>query len=56
MKRLQTQMMTTKEEMSILSEQLGEEDLYILGFLKGFDRKIMKEWIEKGYWDYKPDY
>lgn len=36
------------EEIEILSKQLDPRELYILGFLKGFDRKTLKEWGKKG--------
>lgn len=40
------------QELEILKKQLEPEDMYIIGYLKGFDRKMMKEWREKGLWEY----
>ncbi|MDP2925624.1 MAG: hypothetical protein Q8N99_04590 [Nanoarchaeota archaeon] len=51
MKR-QHQSLTQKQEIEILSKQLDPEDMYIIGYIKGFDRKLMKEWSEKGIWEY----
>lgn len=41
-----------EEEIEILSSQLDPREMYILGFLKGFDRKTLKEWNEKGLMDF----
>jgi len=41
-----------KDELEILSQQLDAREMYILGFLKGFDRKQLKEWGEKGLMDF----
>lgn len=41
-----------KDELEILSEQLDSKELYILGYLKGFDRKTLKEWDKKGLMDF----
>jgi hypothetical protein len=41
-----------RDELDILSEQLEPKELYILGFLKGFDRKVLKEWGKKGIFDF----
>ena len=41
-----------KDEIEILSEQLDPREMYIIGFLKGFDRKILKEWNKKGLIDF----
>ncbi len=40
------------EELEILSEQLDPKEMYILGFLKGFDRKTLKELGKKGLMDF----
>jgi hypothetical protein len=44
------------EEIEILREQLDPEEMYILGFLKGFDRKTLKDWSEKGLMDFSLKY
>lgn len=41
-----------KGEIEILSEQLDPREMYILGYLKGFDRKTLKEWNKKGLMDF----
>lgn len=45
-----------KDEANVLSKQINSEEAYILGFLKGFDRNTMKEWMDKGYWDLEIEY
>ncbi len=40
------------DEIDILSEQLDSREMYILGFLKGFDRRVLKEWGRKGLMDF----
>jgi hypothetical protein len=42
----------TQDEMEILSGQLSPEEMYIAGFLKGFNREILKEWQEEGILDF----
>jgi hypothetical protein len=37
-----------KAEIAYLCDQLDSNELLILGYLKGFDRKIMREWQRKG--------
>ncbi|MDD5193964.1 MAG: hypothetical protein PHF67_05285 [Candidatus Nanoarchaeia archaeon] len=41
-------------EMDILVNQvhLDSNEMFILGFLKGFDRNAMKEWTQKGLANY----
>ncbi|VVB78618.1 Uncharacterised protein [uncultured archaeon] len=43
-----------KEELEILTEELNLDprEMYVLGFLKGFDRKTLKEWNKKGLMDF----
>jgi len=41
-----------KDEIEILSEQLDPQEMYVLGFLKGFDRSTLKEWGKKGLMDF----
>jgi len=41
-----------KDELEILSEQLDPQEMYILGFLKGFNRNNLKEWGKKGLMDF----
>ncbi len=43
------------DELDMLSEQLDPREMYILGFLKGFDRKTLKAWGEKGFFDFSID-
>ncbi len=38
-------------ELDIFVRQLSPEELFIIGFLKGFDRKVTAEWQERGLWD-----
>lgn len=38
------------EELNFLKEELDAEEIFILGFLKGFDRGVMRKWIEEGIW------
>jgi len=35
----------------ILEEQLDPEELFLVGFLKGFNRKNMMDWNEKELWN-----
>jgi len=42
----------SQDEVEILSHQLSPEEMYIVGFLKGFDRQVLKEWQEKGILDF----
>lgn len=42
----------SKKEIEMLSNQLDPREFYILGFLKGFDRKTLKEWSKKGLIDF----
>jgi len=41
-----------KDELEILSEQLDPQELYVLGFLKGFNRTALKEWGKLGLMDF----
>ena len=41
-----------QDEIEILSTQLSPEEMYIVGFLKGFDRQTLKEWQEEGILDF----
>lgn len=41
-----------KDELEILSEQLNPEEMYVLGYLKGFNRSNLKEWGKKGLMDF----
>lgn len=40
-----------KQEMNFLSNQLDENEMQVLGYLKGFDRRTMREWQRKGLYD-----
>lgn len=44
-------------EIDILSEQvnLDSREMFVLGFLKGFNRKAMKEWSKKGLGNYSSE-
>jgi len=43
-----------REELDILVEDLNmdSKEMYILGFLKGFDRGNLREWNKKGLMDF----
>jgi hypothetical protein len=41
-----------KDEFEILSEQLNSEEMQVLGYIKGFDRKTLKAWNKKGLMDF----
>lgn len=47
----QNQYLQQKQEIELLSNQLDSNELMILGYLKGFDRRLMKEWQRKGLYD-----
>ncbi|MBS3079332.1 hypothetical protein J4218_04375 [Candidatus Pacearchaeota archaeon] len=51
MKRQKLYQQYDKDEFAILSEQLDSKEMMILSYLKGFDRKIMREWQRKGLYD-----
>ncbi|MFA5857070.1 MAG: hypothetical protein WC867_06925 [Candidatus Pacearchaeota archaeon] len=36
------------EEIEILNEILDPKEMFVLGYLKGFNRNSMKEWARKG--------
>ena len=36
------------EEMEMLSKQLDPQEMYVMNFLKGFNRTALKEWGKKG--------
>jgi hypothetical protein len=40
-----------RQEMDFLSNQLDSEEIMVLGYLKGFNRKTMKEWQRMGLYD-----
>ncbi len=41
-----------KDELNLLREQLSPEEVFLLGFLKGFDRNVMREWDKNGLWNF----
>lgn len=41
-----------KDEIEILSNQLSPEEMYIAGFLKGFNRDTLRAWQEEGILDF----
>ncbi len=47
-----------EEEIDFLANNLNLDprDLYILGFMKGFDRATLKKWNEKGLMDFSVSY
>ena len=50
--------MPEENEIEILINQvhLDSREMFVLGFLKGFDRNAMKEWAKKGLANYyNPD-
>jgi hypothetical protein len=40
-----------QEEINFLGKELDPSEMFVLGFLKGFDRKKLREWVELGLWD-----
>jgi len=46
------QNLSEDDEIEILSKQLDSREMYMISFLKGFDRKILKEWGKKGLMDF----
>lgn len=47
---------TFQQEIEILSEQMDSIELQTLMYLKGFDRKTLKQWYEKGLIDFSVRY
>lgn len=45
-------LISEEDELKILSKQLDSRELYILEYLKGFDRKTLREWNKKGLIDF----
>lgn len=41
-----------QNEIEILSTELSPQEMYIIGFLKGFDRANLKQMGEKGILDF----
>jgi len=43
-----------RDEIEILTEDLhlDPREMYVLGFLKGFDRRTLREWNKKGLMDF----
>jgi hypothetical protein len=41
-----------KDELEFLKSNLDSEELFLLSFLKGFNRGVAKEWDKKGFWDF----
>jgi hypothetical protein len=43
-----------KDEIEILTDDLNLDprEMYVLGFLKGFDRKKLRDWNRKGLIDF----
>ena len=39
-------------EMELLADQLDSREMFIVGFLKGFNRTTMKEWQKQGIGEY----
>ena len=50
----QTLQTEQKKEIEYLTDNVGlnEEEIYILSYLKGFNRKNLKEWNKKGLMDF----
>lgn len=44
------------DEISLLSKQVSPEEMFILGFLKGFDRKTLKEWNDNEIIDFSIEF
>lgn len=49
---MKKQKLSEKDELQLLSEQVSPEEMYVLGFLKSFDRRNLKEWGKKGLLDF----
>lgn len=43
---MQQNQLASEEEMRVIREELSPEEVFILGFLKGFNRENMKLWID----------
>jgi hypothetical protein len=41
-----------QDEVEILSGQLSPEEMYVVGFLKGFNRQVLKEWQKRELLDF----
>ena len=46
------QIFNAQNEIEILSHQLSPEEMYIVGFLKGFNRQTLRDWQEEGILDF----
>jgi len=44
--------LNAQTEIDMLSDQLSPEEMYIIGFLKGFDRNTLRQWQEQGILDF----
>jgi hypothetical protein len=52
----QKQDVISEDEMSLLEENLTPEEIFIVGFLKGFNRENMREWKERGLGAFRNPY
>ncbi|MEK6895547.1 MAG: hypothetical protein AABX48_03425 [Nanoarchaeota archaeon] len=50
MKRRQLKQISD-EELEILESQLGPDELFIVGYLKGFNRQVTRDWAERDLWE-----
>jgi len=41
-----------EDEINVLSEQLDDRDMFVLSYLKGFNRNSMKLWSKQGLANY----
>lgn len=44
------------DEIKLLSNQVSPEEMFIIGFLKGFDRKTLKEWEDNEIIDFSIEF
>jgi hypothetical protein len=44
------------EEVELLREHLSPDEIFLLGFLKGFDRRVTQEWEDEGLLDISLEY
>lgn len=53
---MKKQHLSEQEEIAMLAKEINPSEMYILGFLKGFSRKTLEDWNDKGIFDFSVDY
>ena len=48
---MKTSQTMLEEEIEILGKQLEPREVFLIGFLKGFNRNNLRQWQEQGLWD-----